>query len=123
MDKISVLFRSLATRSMDRAFLIDSISRQITVAKAVRVADNHDRILFDQDFHPTAYKLIAGHRIAINNLGEEAILLASQRVLTPEYYYRFIAPDATIIYTLNRMIIKAIHGPSTLLLTPTDPPN
>nr|BBQ04467.1 hypothetical protein [Culex pseudovishnui tymo-like virus] len=108
MASISSAFRSLAARSMDRAFLVSMINFQVKIARSVRAIDDRDRVLFDRFFITTSGIHIGCHWVAVNPAGQQALLLPAQDALTLEYYRRFVAPDDDICVIGNQVLLRRI---------------
>nr|UUG74029.1 MAG: hypothetical protein [Guadeloupe Culex tymo-like virus] len=105
---VSSAFRSLAARSMDRAFLVSMINFQVKIARSVRAIDDRDRVLFDRFFITTTGIHIGCHWVAVNPEGQQALLLPAQDALTLEYYYRFVPSRDDICVIGHQVLLRRI---------------
>lgn len=111
---VRAFFRGIAARSMDRAFVSQSLAHQLQIARVARTLDDRSRVLFDPDFLPCRFIRIGGHHVAVDADGTQAILLqAAQTTFTPEYFYSFHVSEKDVIR----------HGKRVLLLSYSSDPS
>lgn len=108
LSKFASFFRSLAARSMDRAFVQSSISTQLHIVKFVKDCDPKDRLLYDPAFISSSVRTIGPYKVAVSPTGEEAVLLLpAQETFTADYYLRFVSSEQSVARVCDKVYLKA----------------
>lgn len=112
MNRLLSFLRS--AHSMDRAFVVYSLQRQLQIAKMIRDLDDRPRVLFDRSFAPVSTKVIGCYRVSVDGNGREAVLLeGAQKSFNATYYLSFFPNDPDVCQSQEVVTLREIGSSTT----------
>lgn len=105
-QKFASIFKSLAVRSMDRNFVLQSLKQQLDVAKSLRRYDNRPRLIHSKNFVPVKTICIRGVPVLEDNQGVQAYFNdAAQLTFSAQYYYGLVNKDIEIVMQHDNVVL------------------